>query len=151
MSKKSIISLGLQRVFLIRQNMIVQSVLLEQETESGHPLSPGFCSIMGFLSTTEKTELMFFSLTMYTVPFSSTVHLPSVVHDPSKIGESWLGLPRFPAPPQECKHTMSQHCISSTARDAVEEMQCWLCWATEQRCLKEAAQRTGWDTMAGGC
>lgn len=59
MSKKSIISLGLQRVFLIRQNMIVQSVLLEQETESGHPLSPGFCSTMAFLSTTEKTELMF--------------------------------------------------------------------------------------------
>lgn len=57
MSKKSIISLGLQRVFLIRQNMIVQSVLLEQETQSEHPLSPGFCSIRGFLSTTEKTEL----------------------------------------------------------------------------------------------
>lgn len=34
MSKKSIISLGLQRIFLIRQNIIAQSLLLEQEAQA---------------------------------------------------------------------------------------------------------------------
>lgn len=116
-SKNWIISLGLQKVVLIRQNMIVQSVLLGQETQSGYPDLPVFCNIMGFLNIREKTELLFSLLLCTVIPSSSTVHLLSVIHYPTEMGEIWLRFPQLPAPPQECRHTMSQHCIPSTAMD----------------------------------
>lgn len=89
MSKKSIISLGLQRVFLIRQNIIALSVLLEQEAQSRHPVSSGVPGcITGFLMTTEKTELVFSLSSHYVVTCDSMMHLNCVVHHLTEMGES---------------------------------------------------------------
>lgn len=88
-AKKSITSPGLQRVFLIRQNIIAQSALLEQEALNKPP-SFTWCSrtYYGVSNDHREDRTYVFSLLMYAVTCNSTGYLNSMVHYPVEMGES---------------------------------------------------------------